>query len=362
MNNFFKKTIASSLGALALSMTFCMAQGIPLKVSTSKGLKCSINGLEAKMLIDEHAWYTSLSNGTFFFLYENDYIKDSDIIGTQTMKISDGSTVRAITVKLADLEIMGRHYKDQMAVVISKQVVPVLVGRGSLEGLPEVEWVTPSQQDSLYLGYKDQAIKYFNNKSYVLASDAFASLYEEGQLDQKSIYYYICSLAFSQQWDEFEKVSGKWEADYPDASSDMRMTLAMLHSIGCQQTGDLQGAMNWSRRYVEMYDGGMGGEFTTYFNALVRLGAINNEQGNNTEAIRNYSKAYQECLSFYGKTEKDISSKLFENENTATALYGLGLSYIRNKDTRNGKKYMVLSARCGSEDAKDICKKMYWKY
>ena len=101
-------------------------------------ISCSVNGAKMKMIFDTGASMVSISQSMANFLYENDYISDSDILGKGTSRTADGSIVDNVVINLKDIEISGLHIKNVQATVISSQNAPLLLGQSAIQKLGRI--------------------------------------------------------------------------------------------------------------------------------------------------------------------------------------------------------------------------------
>lgn len=329
-------------------------------------LQCVADGVAMNGRVAPNSWYISLSASTFMFLYENGSLSEDEVTGTYSMKIPTGEVKTVLGLKLRELVIEGKRFEGVRACVIDNQNVPILVGRSALAGEEDAmdaiiakgkaEAESQAKADSLAYANKDLAIKYFNEKSYNLAADKFERLKEAGQLDSKSTYFYICTLAFAGEYERCVEEGLEWLKE--NDGNPNQATVEMLVGSAYQQLGDKTNAIRYKKLYLERSTPDK--DYGTYVNVLLSLGACLNGT-DEKEALDSYRSAFEIVSAHSGFTEQDVSDGLIEDETAAMALYGMGLSALRSGDKKNGKRWMVEAAKCGNSDAADFCSKMSWR-
>lgn len=98
-------------------------------------IPCVVNGAKMKFIFDTGASSVSISQTMAMYLYDNDMLKDEDILGTGKSSVADGRIVDHVNVILRDVEIAGLHLKDVKAVVSSSLSAPLLLGQTAIQQL-----------------------------------------------------------------------------------------------------------------------------------------------------------------------------------------------------------------------------------
>lgn len=346
---------------LALSLFF-----VAEKSASAQILRCVTDGVAMNGRIDPKSWYVSLSASTFMFLYENGSIGEDEVTGTYSMKISTGETKTVLGLKLKMFMVEGKSYDGIRACVIDNQNVPVLIGLSALPGEEEYmeDLITKAKEDEAVKAWSDSmahanknlAIKYFNEKSYNLAADKFARLKDAGQLDSRSTYFYICTLAFSGDYRRCVDEGEAWLKE--NDGNPNQATVEMLVGASYQQLGEKDKAIRYKKLYLERTVPDK--DYGTYINVLLSLGSCLNGI-DETEALNYYKKAFELVSDHGGFTEKMVSDGLIQDEAAATALYGMGISALRSGNKKDGRRWMVDAALCGNADAADFCRKISWR-
>ena len=101
-------------------------------------LPCHVNGAKLKMIFDTGASSVVISLSTAQYLYQNDYITDSDFRGFGQSQVADGRIVDNAIINLRDVEVAGIHIKDVNAVISSSLSSPLLFGQSAIQKLGKV--------------------------------------------------------------------------------------------------------------------------------------------------------------------------------------------------------------------------------
>lgn len=102
-------------------------------------IPCIVNGAKMKFIFDTGASNVCISMAMAEYLYDNDFIKQEDIIGTGTSSVADGRIVDHIKLKLKDIQIEDLHIHNVEAVVIDGQNAPLLMGQSAIQKLGSIE-------------------------------------------------------------------------------------------------------------------------------------------------------------------------------------------------------------------------------
>ena len=330
------KRLILPLLVLTLSAPFLHGQTV-IRLGSENGvptLPARINGVAVKTYFTPESWYVSLSATTFLFLHENGYISDEDVKGTTSLKLLDGSTVKAVSFEIRELDVDGLKIKHVPAVVIKKQTVPFLVGSTAFQSLGEIEvsdrqlvirwddWAAYAEkaEKSVTDSLKNAVQQAIEEKDYAAASTGLGKLYQADELDMFTLYQYCMVLALNGQDRENIRVSQEWAEQFAGKS------LYMDYWI---------------------YDG---------------LGDSARNIRDNAAAITWYTQALEACYRLYNTSEKEIAKGHFHDGNAGRTLFALGQAYAAEGKLSKGEFNCVLSARCGYEPAIEFCRKYKLKY
>lgn len=158
----------------------------------------TVNGAKMKFIFDTGASTISISMSMAEYLYENDYITDSDFIGKGQSQTADGNIVDHLQINLRDVEIGGVHLNNVSAVVIQSQSAPLLFGQSAIQKLGKIELngnrLIISNSPNSILSNND--IQYFSHRlqkawdedDYASVAEYGARLFNAGALDNKGIW------------------------------------------------------------------------------------------------------------------------------------------------------------------------------
>jgi len=288
-------------------------------------LQADINGVTVKAYYTDEPWNISLSSTTYLFLNENGYIPDSDVQGMSSVKMTNGTTVKAGAFVIKNLKIGNVTLKNVPATVIAKQTVPLLIGSQAFQDFGEIVKEdgrlsiglgsnSPAQVDTMDI-LRTKLQDCLSEKNYAEAETIFKQLYSAGELNMFTQYQYCMVLGLNGNDKDNSIVSTDWIGKYAGKS------LSMDYWI---------------------YDG---------------LGNSLKNLGDNMGAISSYLKAKTADFDLYNTDEKAIKKGEFKNEDLGKTLFALGQAYARADNISRGEYWCILSAKCGYQPAIDFCKK-----
>lgn len=130
-----------ALIVIALICCLCINAEVKVKMEYEQGvykIPCMVNGLKLKFFFDTGASQVCLSQAYAEMMLENGYLNESDILGTKSMMLADGSTVNCVTINLRSLEIGGIELENVEAAVVQSQNAPMLLGQSVIQRLGKV--------------------------------------------------------------------------------------------------------------------------------------------------------------------------------------------------------------------------------
>ena len=172
-------------------------------------IPCIVNGAKMKFIFDTGASNVCISMAMAEYLYDNDFIKQEDIIGIGTSSVADGRIVDHIKLKLKDIQIEDLHIYNVEAVVIDGQNAPLLMGQSAIQKLGSIEINGStltihndnggSQDDyvrNLYMGLA----KARSNRLDEKALEYFDILFSMGILSDFELYDYAGLLCSNEEY------------------------------------------------------------------------------------------------------------------------------------------------------------------
>lgn len=109
-------------------------------------VKCSINDLPLHFIFDTGASSVSLSMVEANFMMKNDYLKPSDVIGSQHFVDANGDISEGTIINLNHVNFGGLELSNVRASVVRNQKAPLLLGQSVLSRLGKIEIDNENQQ------------------------------------------------------------------------------------------------------------------------------------------------------------------------------------------------------------------------
>lgn len=193
------KRIALLISIIMLYFTL-EAQTI-IKMEPSGGVykvSGTVNGAKMKFIFDTGASTISMSMSMAEYLYDNDYIKDSDFIGKGKSQTADGNIVDHLQINLRDVEIGGVHLNNVSAIVIQSQNAPLLFGQSAIKKLGKIELngnrliisnssnATLSKDDIQY--FRRRLQEAWDENDYASVAEYGVRLFDVDALDNKGVW------------------------------------------------------------------------------------------------------------------------------------------------------------------------------
>lgn len=329
--------------ALALTSISINAQSVINLNEEADGsytMNATLNGVGVRTYYAPESWFASVSSTTYLFLYENGYIKDADVNGMTTVKMPNGTSTKAGSFVIRNLQIGKIIVQNLPAFVIAKQKVPVIVGNSAFDCFGTVSQegrkliiddrfeedfiaeATPVQQVEEYDPLEDlkkEVQTYLTTENYEAAAECFAQLQEAGVLTMYSEYQYAQVLNNLRRNDENITLSTRWIEE---------------------NAGRALNLDYW------MYDG---------------LGDCYARKGNKSEAIKNYEAAVDAYCRMFNTSEKEIKKSVFKDETLGHTLYNLAMQYATINIGKT-EYYAALAAKSGNKSAAEYCRKAKIKF
>lgn len=334
-----KRTLTALLAATLCTLSLNAQSVIKLNPQSDGRytIDATVNGVGVKTYYAPETWFASVSSTTYLFLYENDYIENSDVNGVTVLKMPDGSTVKAGSFVIRNLRIGNIIVQNLPAFVLTKQNVPLIVGNSAFDVFGEVvqdgdrllvydgtvlaEETTPEpetgmdEDDEMKIALQ----KYLDAKDYQSAARCFDALKERGELNMYNEYQYAMVLNILGRNDECIALCNKW--------IDENLGRAMVLDY-------------W------MYDA---------------LGDCYAKKQDAKNSIVYYEKAVAAYCKLFNTSEKEIKKSKFKDETLGYTLHDLATQYARINIGKT-EYYMALAAKSGNQAAIDFCKSVHIKY
>ena len=265
------------LGIIALM--FCVSSYAQTVIQMEKyggvyRIPCKVNGAKMKLIFDTGADKVCISLTMAEYLLDNDYISTSDIKGTGSSTVADGSVVNHVKINIKDIEIQGIHLKNVEAVVIDGQNAPLLFGQSAIKRLgkysisgnkliigtssesssqlKEAIPLTDDEIDKLF----EEAANAYSNRAYRVALEIYKQLYEYELLSPIGIMSYADCYYYTEQYEDalelYQAIKNEVESKYPEDK------VELYYQIGrcLLNIGDNNSALTYfekSKYYSEPY-------------------------------------------------------------------------------------------------------------
>jgi len=367
--------------AVMVLLSFCTKAQKIIQMEKDGGvykISCSVNGARMKMIFDTGASAVSLSMSMANYLYENDYIKKEDIIGSGKSQTADGTIVDHIVINLRDIEISGLHIKNIKATVIDGQNAPLLLGQTAIQALGPVTIsgkrliINNSANSTLSEGEINQirikAESHYKELSFFAAIECYEKIRNNLSLNVNDYMYFIPSCISVGQYNKALELVTEWEngklflgteewmksffygfaRTAYDNLNDFRSAVIYLEKeIACKQA---------NRQKITGYD------YSTYASVCEKAQEEQMAIVFVIKAIRQYllDGGYTIADIYNGKITDDF---IKEEVGYNLALYASLVAKRNNYYTTDLEKYIWMgSAMCGYQSAIDWCSKFHINY
>lgn len=122
------------------------------KDGTMCKVKCSINGLPLHFIFDTGASVVSISSVEASFMFKNDYLSKSDIVGTGQFINANGEISEGAIINLREVKFGECVLENVKASVVRNQSAPLLLGQSVLSKLGKIQ--IDNEKNILSITYK----------------------------------------------------------------------------------------------------------------------------------------------------------------------------------------------------------------
>ncbi len=162
-------------------------------------IPCTVNGAKMKFIFDTGASNVSLSMSMAEYLFDNDYIKEDDLIGIGKAQTADGTIIDHLKINLREIGIGGLKLTNVEAIVLASQNAPLLLGQSAIQKLGQVQLngeklIISGGKDGLSEEeidrYGSLADKALQDGEYAKAENYYSILYNNDALTEYGISEY----------------------------------------------------------------------------------------------------------------------------------------------------------------------------
>jgi clan AA aspartic protease (TIGR02281 family) len=135
MRKLFLLTLALFLTFLGQTQTVIKMR----KVGNVSVIPCKVNGLNLSFIFDTGASDVSISMTEATFMLKNDYLSESDIVGSQNYLDANGNISQGINIILKEVEIAGLKLYNVKASIVRNLQAPLLLGQSAISKLGTIQ-------------------------------------------------------------------------------------------------------------------------------------------------------------------------------------------------------------------------------
>lgn len=337
---------------------------------------CKVNGLKLKFIFDTGASSVSISSTVADMMLENDYLDRNDIKGSGYSQIADGKIVDHTRINLKTIEIGGLVLHDVEAIVMHQQSAPLLLGQSAIQKLGKVSisgnkltitsygttnpystkqtYYSESDLDKIY----DEADTYRRNGDYRLAVEKYDIVYDAGHMYLFDIIKYARCLGDNSvgRNEDALDILLRYEEDI--ISGNYSTKDAYYYEI-CKQA-------YWAKEYnLCIKYGGLAKAQLPYplenkWLATYWIASSYSELGNKYQAKSEFKSFISSYLSYMEIAATDCWDKEYKDSLLGRMYYSL--VFLEGETYLDAKKYYLIAAAWGNEDAIETCKKFDWSY
>lgn len=332
-------------------------------------IPCKINGAKMKLIFDTGADKVCISLSMAKYLLDNDFLSKNDIKGSGSSTVADGSIVDHIKINIRDIEIQGIHINNVEAIVIDGQNAPLLMGQSAIRKLGKYSIsgdklivnrnTTSSKQAICEVDAENLLVEAKEAKSngyYRIAIEKYSILYNLDVLNPLDIMSYArcCERIedYSTELILLNEIQYEIEANYSNMKDVFFSSLGTCY----EKKGDYDAALlNYEKAKRNSFP-------YSNFQVLIvcSMADVYQAQGNYYKSKETLSVFLTDYLN-----EKKIKAtdcwnnnisnlESYDIKNIAFLFYRLSFA----NDTYNDevKKYIIIAAAWGSEEAIEWCK------
>ena len=319
-------------------------------------IPCKVNGAKMKMIFDTGASSVSISSSIAQYLYDNDYITKSDILGTAKAQVADGRIVNNVIINLRDVEIEGIHVQNVEAIVSESLAAPLLFGQSAIQKLGKISLngniltienyannYTEKQIDELEKKI-DQAYNddnYYLTAKYISEAERLCDISAEGYRKLCYCYNELNDV------DNCSDAVKRFENNCPDEleseeAADIYMFLANVLDDNCFYSK----AIPVRQKSIAIY---------MKFKNWKYVGLLYTYMSNDYFQIDEYQKAIEtskKAISYYTKHLGIPDNGIKKDKDLGLIYYNMSYAYAYlYSDKRNptAMSYLQKSAQCGYE-------------
>jgi clan AA aspartic protease (TIGR02281 family) len=358
-----KKIIIISLVLLFVSNSQAQVRIQMTKEGGVYTTPCTVNGLKLRFIFDTGASNVSISSSEAVFMLKNGYLDKEDVHGSSYSQIANGNLIKNTTVNLKELEIGGIKLINVEAVIIHELSAPLLLGQSAIQKLGKIQIegnnliimnFAPSSTDNIAdetLKLKKDALKYYEQKLYQLASETYLKAYELNPSGMdKDEYFFLGSALYQSDRPElaikFLGLSIDLETDKPSLYA-LFMTMSYAYT---ELKNYDQAILNIQKAIVQTNDS------KDLYGCYLALGNIFFRLDRYGESNDNYQKSLTYYLMQKPISPEEVDKGKIKDDELGFLFYQMGLNFGLLHNNTMADQFIKRSALLGNNTAIDYCR------
>lgn len=362
---------------ISILSSFCFGQKV-IQLTKQNGvytIPCTINGFKRSLVFDTGASTVTISMQLADLLYSSGKLKDVDFKGFGRSQTASGHIVNNMAVVLRDVEIGGLHLKNVDAVIIEGQNVPLLLGLSAIQKLGKV---TLSGNrliiDNSILTYpqlsgiRTQIESHIDKEEYSAAIALLKRIENQDAIEEMDLFNLAQCYCFSKDYNKALMYCQQWMGTYKEIKPSHEADVCYYMGLSYMGLKSHYDADSWFAKAIRL----------TGIDAVDRT---NREDANtlsyyyNQKAV-NYleANAYDNCVEafdiatqyrmrYLGFTPEDLCAGKVKDERVGIWLYSISkLDAVFLHKDEAAKRYAVLAALCGNQEAIEFCEHFKLSY
>ena len=337
---------------------------------------CKVNGLRLKFIFDTGASTVSISSSVANMMLENDYLSRSDIRGSGHSQIADGNIVDHTKINLKTIEIGELILHNVEAVVIHQQTAPLLLGQSAIQKIGKVTIsgnnliisshnttnpynkrtsnYTATEIEELY----KEGLGLYSEGNYLLAADKLDIVYKQGAMSLSDILSYARCLSDPSVERYEESLDVLLQNEEAVISGAFSPKNRYYYNI-CKSAYNAH-QYNLCIKYGQLTKSHITFPTPEKWQPSLWIAYSYDETGRNQQAFQEAFSFLTDYLKYMEISALDCWEKEYRDPLVGEVYYVIG--WLSGETYGDGKKYYIISAAWGDNDAIEVCSKCGWNY
>ena len=315
-------------------------------------IPCFVNGAKMKMIFDTGAAKVSISKMMAEYLFENDFLSESDIKGFGQSKVADGRIKDNTIINIKDLEIAGLHIYNVDAWVDEELRSPLLLGQSAIQKLGAVTisgnqiiiYKAVSGKDSPeYKELEEQKKLFEKNRQFRELTRVIERMVEIAGPDEESIRRLAYAYMIAQDYAKSMNYCVDYMHNYLSSQKDSSLIEEIYVAYGEDffWTKDYRNALVYYKLALEycITDDGK-------YNNCQRLAEIYYELEKYNEAVNYYEISLSSLLNMKGLTIKYLMNHKIDDTELGHLLHNFAYALHFAERESDANRMMKAAANC----------------